>query len=94
MKRPELTYEEFCELPFIYTLGMTFDWGAHRMYRNEEHGLQKECVTKRNRYGDIYSGWQQQQMTYFMDGDTREFKTPDQLYVAYMEKVCGIKGDA
>ena len=91
MNRPELTYEEFCELQFAYTLGMTFDWGAHRMYRNEDHGLQMEHVTKRKRPGDIYSGWQEQQTAYFLDGDPREFKTPDQLYVAYMEKVCGIE---
>lgn len=93
MNRPELTYEEFCALPFDYIKGMSFDWGAQRMYRNKEHGLQKELVTKRVRYDDIYSGWQEGQTSYFLDGDKREFKTPDQLYVAYMEKVCGIKGE-
>jgi hypothetical protein len=90
----ELTFEEFCALPMLYTVGMTCDWGAHRLYRNEDHGLQKECVTNRNRYGDIYSGWQKQQTAYFLDGNVRQFKTLDQLYLAYMEKVCGIKGEA
>ena len=87
----ELTYEEFCELPFRYTLGMSFDWGAQRMHRNDEYGLQIEHVTKRKRHGDIYSGWRKQETTYFLDGDDRQFETSDQLYVAYMEKACGIK---
>lgn len=86
----ELTYEEFCALEFRYTLGMTFDWGAQRAYRNEQHGIQMEYVTKRRRYGDIYSGWKEQDTSYFLDGDEREFKTPDQVYLAYMEKVCGV----
>lgn len=94
MKKLELTYEEFCNLPFIYTAGLTYEWGAHRMYRNQKHGLQKNVITKRIRHGDIYSGWQEGQISFFMDGDDREFKTPDQLYVAYIEKVCGIKGEA
>lgn len=91
MTRPELTFEEFCAMPFTYTLGMTFDWGAQRMYRNEQHGVQMEYVTKRKRKGDIYSGWKKQDTAYFLDGDEREFKTPDQIYVAYMKKVCGVK---
>jgi hypothetical protein len=90
MKKPELTYEEFCKLPFIYKFGFTYEWGACRVYRNEEHGLQKEYVTKRNRHDE----WPGQQTSLFMDSDDREFKTSDQLYVAYMEKVCGIKGEA
>ena len=87
---PELTYAEFCELPLLYTLGMRFDWGAHRQYRNDEHGFCVEVVTKQAVYGDIYSGWKPGERAYFLDGDDREFKTVDQLYVAYMEKVCGV----
>lgn len=90
MARPELTYEEFCELQFTYTLGVNYDWGAQRVYRNEDCGVQMEHVTKRNRHGDIYSGWQEQQTAYFLDGDERQFNEPDQVYVAYMEKVCGV----
>jgi hypothetical protein len=88
--KPELTYEEFCELPLTYMQGLTFDWGAMRLHRNDEHGLQKETVTKRKRKGDIYSGWRKADIRFFLDGDDRQFETPDQLYVAYMEKVCGI----
>lgn len=88
----ELTFEEFCKLPLQYTLEMTFDWGAILMRRNDGIGLQVETVTKRKRKGDIYSGWKEQKQYYFLDGDDRQFDTQDQVYVAYMEKVCGIEG--
>jgi hypothetical protein len=88
----ELTFEEFCALPLQYTLGFSGDAGAQRMHRNEEIGLQKEVHTKRKRYGDIYSGWRKEVVAYFLDGDDRQFDTPDQVYVAYMEKICGITG--
>lgn len=90
----ELTFEEFCKLPLLYTLGMRFDWGAKRMYRNEQIGLQVEVVTKQMIHGDIYSGWHPEKRAYFLDNDERQFDTADQAYVAYMEKVCGIKGEA
>jgi hypothetical protein len=94
MKKPELTFEEFCELPLIYTRGMRFDWGAKRMYRNEEIGLQVEVVTKQKVWGDIYSGWQPEKQVYFLDDDDRQFDTVVEAYVAYMEKVCGVKEEA
>ena len=90
MTRPELTFEEFCKMPLQYTMGMTFDWGAQRMHRNEELGVQKETVTERNVAGDIYSGWKDGTVAFFLDGDERQFDTVDQVYVAYMEKVCGV----
>jgi hypothetical protein len=87
----ELTFEEFCEKPFQYCLGIIGDAGAKRMYRNEDLKVQKEVHTKRKKYGDIYGGWKDPVVAYFLDGDDREFSTPDAVYVAYMEKVCGIK---
>lgn len=90
-KHEELTFEEFCQLPMQYTLGMSGDYGAHRLHRNEAAGIQKETFTRRKRQGDIYSGWAESNITYFMDGDERQFETTDALYVAWMEKVCGIK---
>ena len=86
----ELTFEEFCKLPLQYTIGMTFDWGAHRMHRNDDIGLQVETVTKRKINGDIYSGWGEQKRVFYLDGDDNVYETSDQVYVAYMEKVCGI----
>ena len=93
MNRTELTFEEFCSLPTTYVLGMVYDWGARRMRRNEQIGLQIEVTTKRKRKGDIYSGWHKGKVTYFLDDDERQFDTLDQVYVAYMEKVCGVTHD-
>lgn len=91
MNRPELTYEEFCNLSCPYTFCMTFDWGVQRMYRNDDIGLQIEIVTKRKRKGDIYSDWKEPDHYYFLDGDPNKYRTMDQVYVAYMEAVCGVK---
>lgn len=87
----ELTFEEFCNLPLQYYQGMSFDWGAMRLHRNEDIKLQKETVTKRKKKDCIYSGWKTPEISYFLDGDEREFKTVADVYVAYMEKVCGIE---
>ena len=86
----ELTFEEFCKLPLQYTIGMTFDWGAQRMFRNDEIGFQVETITFRKRKGDIYSGWKKEIAVFFLDDHAEQFDTVDQAYVAYMEKVCGI----
>lgn len=87
MKRPELTFEEFCELPIRYTTGISFDKGAMRMYRNEEHGVQLEVHTPRNpRTGK----WGMGKRYWFLDFDSREFNTADQCYLAYMEHACGV----
>jgi hypothetical protein len=87
----ELTFEEFCQVPLTYHLGMTGDWGAQRAYRNNELGIQREMYTKRKRHGDIYSGWKEPEVSYFLDGDPREFKSSAELYEAWMAKVCGVE---
>jgi len=84
----ELTFEEFCELKIEYRTGITFDTGAQRMYRNDKHGLQVEVYTDRNKRTGV---WGKGKRYWFVDGDSRAFETSDQCYVAYMEKVCGVK---
>lgn len=83
-----MNLDEFRNLPFQYVTGMTTDRDARRLYRNNEHGLQAEVVTKRKVSGDIYSGWKDGVTTYYMDGDKREFANIAELYEAWMEKVC------
>lgn len=84
----ELTFEEFCHLTMTYTTGISFETYAQRLYRNEEHGIQKETFTPRNART---MEWGLGRVFYFVDGDPREFTTLDQCYVAYMEKVCGVR---
>lgn len=90
----ELTFEEFCKVPLTYAFGMTGDWGAQRAYRNEQLGIQKETFTKRKRHGDIYSGWKEPYVGFYMDGDPREFHSAAELYVAWMHKVCSVPEEA
>lgn len=87
----ELTYEEFCEQPLRYTLGFTNDWGARRMFSNDELGIQMVTVTARRKHGDIYSGWRTGKSFYYIDGDEREFANIAELYVAWMARVCGVE---
>lgn len=86
----ELTFEEFSQQPLTYTLGTCGELSAHRAYRNEDLGIQKEVITKRKQPGDIYGGWEAGQVYFFLDGDPRQFRTSAELYVAWMEKVCGM----
>ncbi len=88
MNRIELTYDEFTRLPLQYMLGVTGDFGAHRVYRNDEVGVQKETITRRERPGDIYGGWKEPQVSFFLDGDPREFRNAAECYEAYMALVC------
>ena len=87
---PELTFDEFTKLHMTNMLHISYDWGAASIDVNFSHGIRKEVITKRKVKGDIYSGWQEPDVGYFLGNDDREFKTVDQLYVAYMEKVCGV----
>lgn len=75
-------------------MGMSTARGAQRLYRNEQVKLQKEVHTDRKRYNDPYGGWKEQTITFFLDGDARQFDTLEDVYVAYMEKVCSIKETA
>jgi hypothetical protein len=88
MNRPELTYEEFCALPLTYTFGMSGDKFAIRQYMNTEHGICKETYTPLNA---LRHEWGKPTIVFYMPDDERTFDTPDQLYVAYMGKACGIE---
>ena len=95
MNRPELTFEEFSELPFKYVFGMSGDLCAARRYVNEEFGLVKEIVTKRARPGDIYGGWKDPEVCFYMNDDPLDvwYANGALLYEAYMHKVCGVPYD-
>lgn len=81
----ELTFEEFCALPFQYMSGIRYSTGAHRAYRNDEHGLQMEVITP---FRESTMTWGTGKTYYFLDNDPREFTDVSAWYVAYMHKVC------
>ena len=89
MSDRELTYEEFCNLPMGYGVGIHCSRYAMRMYRNAEHGVQTELYTPKDKHGR----WGEGRWYYFLDGDVREFANSAEQYVAYMERVCGVKHD-
>lgn len=88
MNRIEFTFDEFCNLPLTYTQGIRTSTYAVRHYQNQTYGIVKEVLTphseKNNKWGEPIVVW-------FMPDDKRNFTTYDQLYVAYMEKVCKVK---
>ena len=55
----------------------------HELRRNDEYGLQKEVVTKRDANGFAKKGGK---VFYFIDNDEREFTDIDALCDAYNEK--------
>lgn len=93
--RPEMTYEEFSEVPFTYTFGLNGDAYAARLYTNEELGLVKEVITHRKVPGDIYSGWKRPKVGYYMTDEPKDvwYRNGALLYEAYMHKVCGVAYD-
>lgn len=88
MTRPELTYDEFCALPMTYCMGMSFETKRQCMYRNYEHGVQKETSIRRDPFTNELG---KTTTIFFLDNDFREFANRAECYVAYMEHACGIK---
>lgn len=92
MNRPELTYEEFSDLPLRYVFGYSADTHAARRYINEEFGLVKETVTPRNkRTGE----WGKADTCFYLVEDPVDvwYHNGAQLYEAYMAKACGVTYD-
>lgn len=65
-KLPELTFDEFTKLHMTNLFHISYDWGAANVDVNFEYGLRKERITKRKVKGDIYSGWQEAEVGYFL----------------------------
>lgn len=84
--RPELTFEEFCTLPM--TLGMHISGSReHYLHRfNPSTGVNKVVVTPIRKNGEFG----RPVCFYYLPEDKRTFHSADQVYVAYMEIVCGV----
>jgi len=83
----ELTFEEFCNLPMQYTMGIAIGKKRQANVSRQFDWFAKEVVTP---YNPKTMEWGEGRTYYFLDGDKRCFDTVDQVYVAYMEKVCGV----
>jgi len=85
--RPEYTFEEFCALPMTLSMHISGD-NEHYLHRfNPSTGVNKIVITpvKKNReFG-------KPKVFYYLPDDNRTFHTADEVYVAYMEIVCGVK---
>ena len=84
----ELTFKEFCGLPLTFcsqNSGHNYDV---RQFRNFEHDIGKEVCSEFNLKTHKFG---KQTIVWFLPSDKRNFQTVDQLYVAYMEKACGVK---
>lgn len=83
----ELTFEEFCQLPLTLGMHMSGDKEHYLSKFNKETGVQRITVTKVKKNGEFGAS----HSVFALPGDQRVFKTADQVYVAYMEKACGVK---
>jgi hypothetical protein len=87
MTRPELTYEEFCARPMTLYMHLSGD-KEHYIHRfNQETGVNKVTITLKKKDGSFGKSTD----SYYIADDPVTYYTPDQMYVAYMKKVCGIK---
>ena len=84
---PEYTFEEFCALPM--TLGLHISGEReHYLHRyNPSTQVQKVVITPVRKNGEFGKA----KSFYYLPNDDRTFHTADQIYVAYMEIVCGVK---
>jgi len=83
----ELTFEEFCSKPMQLVMHVSGSQ-EHYLHRfNAEIGVAKVVVTKVKKHG----GFGKSSTIYLLDYDTRTFTTADEVYLAYMEKACGVK---
>lgn len=84
---PEYTFEEFCALPMTLGLHISGD-KEHYLHRyNPSTQVQKVAITPVRKNGEFGKT----KFFYYLPNDERTFNTADQVYVAYMEIVCGVK---
>ena len=82
----ELTFEEFCSQPMQLVMHISGE-KEHYLHRYAPAvGVSKIVITRVGKYG----GFGKSTATYHLKDDIRVFKEADQVYVAYMEKVCGV----
>ena len=85
--RPEYTFEEFCALPMTLVVHISGD-REHYLHRyNPSTGVNKVVVTPVKKNGEFGKA----KCFYYLPDDKRTFQAADQVYLAYMEIVCGVQ---
>ena len=85
----ELTFEEFCAMPIELGMHISGD-KEHYLHRyNRETNVNKVVITRKKKNG----GFGKSSTIYYLPNEVENYETVDQIYVAYMEKVCGVKHD-
>lgn len=83
----ELTFEEFCSQPMQLVMHISAEKG-HYLHRHAPTvGVSKIVITRVKKHG----GFGKSYSTYHLQDDKQVFTTADQVYLAYMERVCGVK---
>ena len=93
----ELTFEEFCAMPMELGMHVSGDKEHYLHQYNRETNVNKVVITKKKKNG----GFGESSTIYYLPNevgckppympDAEQYKTADQIYVAYMEQVCGVK---
>lgn len=82
----EYTFAEFCELPMTMSMHISGS-KEHYLHRfQRETNVNKVVITPVKKNGEFGKA----SVIYYLPEDSRTFYTADQVYVAYMEKVCGV----
>ncbi len=84
--RPEYTFEEFCALPMTLAIHINGDREHYLQRYNPSTNVQQVVVTPVRKNGEFGKA----KSFYYLPDDPRTFQTADQVYVAYMEYVCGV----
>ena len=83
----ELTFEEFCKQPMDLVIHLNGQKENYLHRHAPDVQVSTITITKKNKHGDCTTS---KTMYIFCEtGD--DYETPDQIYVAYMEQVCGVK---
>ena len=82
----ELTFEEFCALPMRLVMHISGEKEHYLHSCNDDVGVSRLVVTRVKKNGEFGKS----HSSYLLTSDERVFLTADQVYLAYMERVCGV----
>ncbi len=85
-KLPELTFEEFCAKPMQLVIHLNGQKENYLHRHCAEVQVSTITITKKNKWGHFAKS--KTMYIFSLTGD--DYETADQVYLAYMEKACGI----